>query len=77
MGNLIKNTLASYHGNVVRSYNVEHPECNRAIHAKKTVLSKKTEKNYKVTVTYIQVTDEEAKIKRAIIESIIKKGFKS
>ncbi|TKC12717.1 hypothetical protein FA048_03610 [Pedobacter polaris] len=68
MENLIKYTIGSYHGKVVRTYDIEHPDCNRVIHAKKTVLSKKTEKNYKVTVTYIQVT--------AIIESIIKKGYK-
>jgi hypothetical protein len=56
--------------------NIEHPECGISVRDRKVSLSKKTEKNYKITVTYIRVTDEEAKIKRAIIESIAKKAFK-
>lgn len=38
--------------------------------------TKKAEKTYTVTITYIDITPEEAKIKRAIIESIMKKGYK-
>ncbi|TCC94978.1 hypothetical protein [Pedobacter hiemivivus] len=55
---------------------IEHPECNRTIQGNKAILSKKSAKRYKVTVRYITVTSEEAKIKRAIIESIMKKGLK-
>jgi hypothetical protein len=56
------------------SIKIEHPECKRSIQGKKAVLSKKAEKTYKVTVTYIHVTAEEAKMKRSIIESILKKS---
>jgi hypothetical protein len=56
--------------------NIEHPDCGVTVRDRKVLLSKKTEKTYKVTVTYIQITDEEAKIKRAIIESILKKSYK-
>lgn len=55
---------------------IEHPECKKTVRGKKVSLSKKAEKIYKVTVIYIQLTDEEIKIKRAIIESILKKGYK-
>lgn len=61
---------------VTRLVLIEHPESTRNIQGRKAVLSKKTEKSYRVTVRYIPVTAEEAKIKRAIIESIIKKGSK-
>ncbi|WP_288878901.1 hypothetical protein [Pedobacter panaciterrae] len=50
-----------------------HPECHSTVQDKKTLCSKKTEKTYKVIVTYINISEEEAKVKRAIIESIIKK----
>lgn len=56
--------------------NSGHPDCDKTVQGGKTILSKKTEKTYKVTVTYVQLSDEEASIKRAIIESIMKKGCK-
>lgn len=37
----------------------------------------KTEKNYTVIVTYVEVSEEERKIKRAIVESILKKAYLS
>jgi len=40
---------------------------------RKVTLTKESVKRYKVTVIYIPVSEEEAKIKRAIIESIMKK----
>lgn len=54
---------------------IEHPECTRTIQGRKVVLSKKTGKSYRVTIQYIPVTAEEGKIKRAIIEGIMKKGY--
>lgn len=55
---------------------IEHSDCNKPIRKGKVSLSKKTEKTYTVTVTYIQVSDEEAKIKRALIESVLKKRLR-
>lgn len=69
----IKDKSAGKTGEVTK---IKHPECNITIQERKVVISKKTEKTYKVTVRYIQMTDGEAKIKRAIIESILKKGYK-
>lgn len=34
-----------------------------------------TGKTYKVTVTFIEVTEDEARIKRSIVESIMKKAI--
>ncbi|WP_158796405.1 hypothetical protein [Pedobacter sp. L105] len=56
--------------------NIEHPKSNEIFKEKIKSPCKKSQKTYTVTVTYIQLTDEEAKIKRAIIESILKKGFR-
>lgn len=61
-------------GKTEEKISVEHSECEITVRKKKVLPSKKPEKIYKVTITYIHVTDEEAKIKRAIIESIIRKG---
>jgi len=77
MENLNKNTKVSSPGKIIKKTKVEHPECDRVIKYRKAVLSKKTEKTYKVTVTYIEISDEEARIKRAIIENIIKKSYKN
>lgn len=55
--------------------NIRHSECNSPVQDRKSTSAQKTEKTYKVTVTYIQLSDEEAKIKRAIIESIMRKGY--
>lgn len=52
---------------------IEHPECISTVQGRKAVLSKKAVKRYKVIVTYIPVTEEVGKIKRAIIENIMKK----
>lgn len=40
---------------------------------RKVTLTKESVKRYKVTVIYIPVSEEQAKIKRAIIETIMKK----
>lgn len=40
---------------------------------RRVTLTRESVKRYKVTVIYIPVSEEEAKIKRAIIESIMKK----
>lgn len=40
---------------------------------RKVTLTKESVKRYRVTVIYVPVSDEEAKIKRAIIETIMKK----
>jgi len=42
---------------------------------RKVKLTKESVKRYKVTVIYIPVSEEEAKVKRAIIETIMKKPF--
>jgi hypothetical protein len=39
----------------------------------KIIIPKEPVKRYRVTVHYLPVTEEEAKIKKAIIESIMKK----
>ena len=54
---------------------IEHPECKRTVQDKKVKLSKKTEKTYKVVVTYVQLPDDEARIKRAMLENILKQGY--
>ena len=77
MENLNRNTKVSLSGKIIKKTKVEHPECKRISKDRKVVLSKKAEKTYKVTVTYIQISDEEARVKRSIIESIIKKGYKN
>lgn len=53
---------------------IGHCECHRIFQNKKVSLSKKSEKTYKVTVTYVQLSAEEVRTKRAIIETILKKG---
>lgn len=68
----IKDKSAGKTGEVTK---IKHPECNITIQERKVVISKKTEKTYKVTVRYIQLTDGEAKTKRAIIERILKKDI--
>ncbi|SOD17653.1 hypothetical protein [Pedobacter xixiisoli] len=74
MENLNKRMDVANSGGVIRKTKIEHPDCVRTSVSKKVVLSKKKEKMYKVTVTYVQVSDDEAKVKRSIIENIIKKG---
>jgi len=71
-----KNTEDSLGCKTQHKFNIDPPECITSVQDRKVLPSEKTEKTYKVTVTYIQLTDEEVKIKRAIIESIIKKGYK-
>lgn len=60
---------------IVKSIKIEHSGCNRAVRDGKVVLSKASEKTYTVTVTYIQISDEEAKSKRAQIEGILRRGY--
>ncbi|AOM80086.1 hypothetical protein [Pedobacter steynii] len=55
---------------------IEHPEFNITVLNRKAFLSRKAKKVYKTIITYVQLTDDEAKIKRAIIGSIIKKAYK-
>lgn len=40
---------------------------------RKVTLTKESVKRYRVTLIYVPVSDEEAKMKRAIIETIMKK----
>ncbi|MEE1946390.1 hypothetical protein VRU48_14800 [Pedobacter sp. KR3-3] len=56
--------------------NKEHPAYELTDGSRKRRRSKKKGKVYRVIVTYIPVTTEEAKIKLAIIESILKKSCK-
>lgn len=51
-------------------------ECKRTMRDRKSRQSEKTEKTYKVIVTYIQLSEEEAAMKRSIVESILKQGSK-
>ena|GEM_PF-2941569 len=74
MEDLNKNLKNSSGGKIEKKIKIQHPDSNKSTQGRKVSLSKKITKTYKVTVTYIQLTDEEAKMKRAIIESIIKKG---
>ena len=60
---------------VEKTTNIEHADCVRTFQSRKVVLSKKTEKVYSVTVKYIRVSDEDATMKRSIVQSIMKKGF--
>lgn len=41
---------------------------------RKAVLTKESVKRYQVTVNYRNISDEQAQIKKAIIERIMKKG---
>lgn len=43
---------------------------------RKVSLTKESVKRYRVTLEYIEVTDEERRIKRGIIENIMKKPIK-
>ncbi|XHR94317.1 hypothetical protein ACFJIV_29205 [Mucilaginibacter sp. UC70_90] len=67
-----KKTKSSLVGIEKKKINIER-YANQDVRNKKILLSKKPEKTYKVTITYIQLTDEEAKTKLAIVESILKK----
>jgi len=56
-----------------KKIDIKPSEYNRTFQDKKVLRSRKIEKTYKIIVTYINITEEEAKVKRAIVESIIKK----
>nr|WP_121271691.1 hypothetical protein [Pedobacter schmidteae] len=47
----------------------------KTIQYQTAVADKKSEKIYTVTVEFLEVSDEEARIKRGIIESILKKEY--
>ncbi len=47
----------------------------RINNGRKVTVTKESVKRYKVIVQYVQVTDEEAKIKKATIERIMRKHF--
>ena len=76
MEDLNNNSVDPTAGKSPKKIKIEHPGCERTVSGRKTLLSKKPNKIYKVIVTYIPVTDEEARIKRSIIESILKKDHK-
>lgn len=59
---------------IVTKVIIGRDECIRTVKGKKASVSKKGEKIYTVTVTYIQQTDEEIKNKRAILENIVKRN---
>ncbi|GEM_PF-4797684 len=47
----------------------------RINNGRKVTVTKESVKRYKVIVQYVQVTEEEAKIKKATIERIMRKHF--
>jgi len=77
MENLSRNTHGALPGRITKRTKIEHTDCKIVKKDKKVVLSKKTEKTYRVTVTYVQISDDEARMKRSIIENIIKKGYRT
>ncbi len=46
--------------------------CQGLVQEVEVLINEKFSNRYRVTVTYLEITAEEAKIKRAIIEDIIK-----
>lgn len=50
------------------------PNHNSSSTVRKAVLTKESVKRYEVTVYYRNISDEQAQIKKAIIERIMKKG---
>ncbi|MEN5196934.1 hypothetical protein [Sphingobacterium faecium] len=55
---------------------IEIPNFKSKSRGRKVTLTDESVKRYKVTVRYIEVSDEERKIKRAIIKDIMKKTYK-
>lgn len=53
----------------------EHLDCVKIFQSKKIIQSGKIEKTYTVTVRYIRQTEAEAKIKRSIVQNLMKKGY--
>jgi len=51
------------------------PADGKSVQGRKVIISKKSVQRYRVTVQYIHISGEEGKIKRAIIESIMRKGY--
>lgn len=60
---------------IEKQINIEYPECIRADQGRKGSASTKAKKTYKVVVTYIPISEEEAKTKLSIIENIIRRGY--
>lgn len=54
----------------------KHQEHKALARVRKVTLTEESLKRYKVTVIYVPVSEEEARIKRAIIESIMRKPSK-
>lgn len=50
-------------------------DSKRINNGRKVTVTKESVKRYKVIVQYVQVTEEEAKIKKATIERIMRKHF--
>lgn len=58
-----------------KTTNFKHPDSVTIFCGKKVILSGKFEKTYTITVKYIQQTVENAKMKRSIVQNIMKKGY--
>ncbi len=74
MENLNKNSNFQSRGKLVKTYKVAHPCCNRTFQERTVKISKNKEKTYRVSVTYIEISKQDAQTKRAVIENILKKG---
>jgi len=53
----------------------DHPKYDKVIQYKKAFGKGKNQKIYTITVLYVKISEEEAKTKRSLIESIIRKGY--
>ena len=56
---------------IEKKTSIEHPDCVRTITERKIVLSKKEKKEYLVTVRFVQLSEEETRIKKAIIRKVM------
>lgn len=54
---------------------IQHPQSIIMAKARKVSKFKTEKKTYKVTVTYIEISEEEQRIKRSILEAILKKAW--
>jgi hypothetical protein len=76
MSHLNKSAIDSFDRNETKHAHAEFNESNAKFCQSKVLSSKTPHKIYKVTITFIQISEEDAKIKRSIVENIMKKNYK-
>ncbi len=76
MSHLNKSIIDSFDNNGTKYAHAEANESDAKVYQSKVPSSKTPHKIYKVTITFIQISEEDAKIKRSIVENIMKKNYK-